>query len=82
MSNIIVYTKPNCGYCVKAKQLLTMKGNQYTEVVIGTDIMTENFMEMFPEVRSVPFIVIDGVKIGGYDKLVEQFDNNPQFLAG
>ena len=82
MNNIIVYTKPTCSYCVKAKQLLTLKDKQYTEVVIGTDIMTENFLEMFPEVRAVPFVVIDGVKIGGYEELVEQFDNNPQFLAG
>lgn len=81
MSNIIVYSKTNCPYCVKAKQLLTIKGKEFTEVVIGVDMLREDFMATFPDVRSVPFIVIDGVKIGGYDNLVEWFDN-PQLLAG
>lgn len=69
MSNILVYTKPNCPYCVKAKQLLTLKGKQYTEVVIGTDMLREDFMALFPEVRTVPLIIIDGNKIGGYEQL-------------
>lgn len=81
MSNIIVYSKTNCPYCVKAKQLLTIKGKEFTEVVIGVDMLREDFMATFPDVRTVPFIVIDGVKIGGYDNLVEWFDN-PQLLAG
>ncbi len=82
MSDILVYSKPNCPYCVKAKQLLTIKGKQFTEVVIGTDMLREDFMALFPDVRTVPLIIIDGVKIGGYDNLVERFDNDPQFLAG
>ena len=82
MSEIIVYSKTNCPYCVKAKQLLTFKGKQFTEVVIGTDMLREDFMAMFPEQKTVPLIIIDGVKIGGYDNLVERFDNDPQFLAG
>lgn len=81
MSKIIVYSKTNCPYCVKAKQLLTIKGKEFTEVVIGVDMLREDFMATFPDVRTVPFIVIDGVKIGGYDNLVEWFDN-PQLLAG
>lgn len=81
MSNIIVYSKPDCPYCVKAKMLLKVKQHPYTESVIGKDILREDFVSLFPDVRTVPLIVIDGVKIGGYDQLVEWFDN-PQLLAG
>jgi glutaredoxin 3 len=75
MSNITVYSKTNCPYCVKAKALLAFRGKEYTEVLVGVDMLREDFMDTFPDVRTVPFIVIDGVKIGGYDNLVEWLDN-------
>lgn len=81
MSEIIVYSKPDCPYCVKAKALLHIKQQPFTESVIGQDILREDFVSLFPDVRSVPLIVIDGVKIGGYDKLVEWLDARPQLLA-
>lgn len=81
MSSILVYSKDQCPYCVKAKALLEMKQKDYTEIKIGVDMLREDFMATFPEVRTVPFIIIDGVKVGGYDKLVEWFDNQPKFLA-
>jgi len=74
VSKIIVYTKENCPYCDAAKNLLTQKGLQYTQVGIGSDITREDFVSIFPNVRSVPFIIIDGVNIGGFDKLTEWFE--------
>lgn len=82
MSEIHVYSKPDCPYCVKAKMLLRLRDIPYVESVIGKDILREDFVSLFPDVRSVPLIVIDGVKIGGYDQLVEWFDNRTQLLAG
>jgi glutaredoxin len=82
MSEIIVYSKPDCPYCVKAKMLLRLRDIPYVESVVGKDILREDFVSLFPDVRSVPLIVIDGVKIGGYDQLVEWFDNRTQLLAG
>lgn len=81
MSEILVYSKPDCPYCVKAKMLLRLRDVPYVESVVGKDILREDFVSLFPDVRSVPLIVIDGVKIGGYDQLVEWFDNRPQLLA-
>lgn len=75
-NNIIIYTKPSCPYCVQAKNLLTQKGLQYTEMGIGSDLTREEFIELFPGVKSVPFILINGVKIGGYDKLVQWIDGS------
>lgn len=82
MSNIVIYSKTGCAFCDKAKGFLQTKNISFTESVLGKDILTEDFQSLFPEVRTVPFIVIDGVKIGGYDKLVEWVDGRPQFIAG
>lgn len=82
MSEVVIYSKPACAFCDKAKALLHMKKVEFTESVLGKDIITEDFQSMFPDVRTVPFIVIDGVKIGGYDKLVEWLDRRPEYLAG
>lgn len=71
----IVYTKDQCPYCVKAKTLLTIKQIPFTEVKLGVDMQREDFVATFPEQKTVPLIIIDGVKIGGFDKLTEWFDN-------
>jgi glutaredoxin 3 len=80
--NILIYTKDNCPYCVQAKNLFTNKGEQYIEKKIGKDLTREEFMESFPDVRTVPFIIINAEKVGGYDKLVEWYDRPERsFLA-
>ena len=71
----IVYTKPLCPFCDMAKNLLTLKGYEYTEVVLGQDMMREDFISTFPEQKTVPLIIMDGVKYGGFDRLKEYFDN-------
>ena len=71
MSKIILYTKDNCTYCNQAKNLLHYKGKSFTEVKIGVDMTREDFVSLFPNIKSVPHIIIDGVQIGGYDKLQE-----------
>lgn len=79
--NTIVYTKNECPYCTKAKALLTAKGLVYTEVNVGEDIMREDFISLFPNVQTVPFIMIEGKQIGGYVALVEYFNNQKEFLT-
>lgn len=81
MTHAVIYTKPNCPYCDKAKYLLNMRGVSYTENVIGENVLREEFMEMYPDQRTVPLIFIDGEKIGGYNQLTEHFGSNPTFLA-
>lgn len=73
--NVLVYSKSSCPSCMKAKVLLDLKGIEYTESVIGQDILREDFIELFPEQKTVPLIIIDGVKIGGYEELRDHLDN-------
>ena len=67
---MIIYTKENCPYCVKAKQLVP----EYTEIVIGKDITREEFLDLFPNAKTVPQIIIEGEHIGGYTDLVDYFN--------
>ena len=72
ISNILLYSKNNCGYCVKAKLLLNNLGLTYTEKKFEDFISTEKlFEEIGKTVRSMPQIKINGELIGGYNQLVE-----------
>lgn len=78
----IIYTKDNCPFCVQAKSFFSSRGETYQEMKIGQDLTREEFMEIFPNVRTVPFIIIDGEHVGGYDKLTEWYNRpSQQFLA-
>jgi glutaredoxin len=55
--SLIVYSKPNCPGCVTLKDKLKAEGTAFTEVVIGKDITVQEFIERFPDVRSVPYTV-------------------------
>ena len=71
---IIVYSKPACVYCDKAKALLTRLGYDYTEKVVTKDISLEElFEELGKQVRTIPQIVINKKHIGGYNELTEYF---------
>ena len=52
-----VYTKDNCPACVTLKASLVKAGESFKEVLIGRDITREEFMEKFPTVRTVPYMI-------------------------
>lgn len=69
-----VITLPNCGYCTRAKNLLTQKGIKYQELLIGRDIDRDTVKSQYPQIQTVPIITNDqGKFIGGYDQLVAEF---------
>jgi len=70
---IRIFSKPDCPFCVQAKGLLESKGFSYTELVLGKDLTREDFMEQFPNVRTVPYIIVGNNHVGGYKQLVEMF---------
>lgn len=55
----VVYTKDNCPGCVALKASLAQAGEAFNEVKIGRDITREEFMDKFPTVRTVPYVVDD-----------------------
>ena len=67
----VVYGKPKCQFCVKAKTLLESKGLAYTYVEIGRDISLGEFFHVIgEEVRTVPQIMVDKHLIGDYNSLI------------
>lgn len=70
MSEIIIYTKDHCPYCVKAKQLLNIKKQKFTEYDISKNPeKREEMLKHVPNARTVPQIIINGKPIGGCDDL-------------
>jgi len=41
------------------------------EIKVGQDISREDFLEKFPNVRTVPQIIIDDIYVGGYEQLTQ-----------
>ena len=73
---IIVYSKPHCPYCDKAKYLLKSLGLQYEEKVVTKDLsIDELFKALGKQVKTIPQIVMDDTHIGGYNELKEHFIN-------
>lgn len=71
MSNIVLYSKVNCPYCSRAKHALSENNYNYTEVIIEIDITRSEFLNLFPEARTAPYILVNGDPIGGYTELTE-----------
>ena len=66
-----IYSKPNCGVCLQAKQLLEMEELPFEYLQLGKHYSLQEFMEMFPNARTFPMIVKDEEIIGGYNDLIE-----------
>lgn len=67
---IVIYSKENCAYCEKAKNLLKAKGIEFSVNTLGVDFEASELMEMFPSARTFPQITEVGVgHIGGYTEL-------------
>lgn len=65
----IVWSKPQCGYCVKAKNLLVSKGIEYEERNIAEGWKIQDLLEAAPNAKTMPQIWLDDKYIGGYFEL-------------
>jgi glutathione-dependent peroxiredoxin len=75
--NITIYSKDNCSWCVKAKELMNNLGLKYTELKLGTDYTREELRELIGEhlPLTVPQIFVYNKRIGGYEEFAEYCDN-------
>jgi len=71
---IVVYSKQNCTYCNKAKQLLKNLRLDYTEKKLEEfESVDEMLKDIGKKVRTMPQIKIDDKLVGGYNQLIEFF---------
>jgi glutaredoxin 3 len=82
-----IYTKLNCPYCTKAKELLNDKGIEYHEYLISPGfgekghknqsyVTRDDLLQKLPTAKTVPQIWLDEQHIGGYTDLVEFLAKN------
>jgi len=72
ISLVVLYSKKNCGYCVKAKNLLEKLGLDYVEKKFEDfKSIDELNKDIGRSVKSMPQIKINGELVGGYNQLVE-----------
>ncbi|MDB4963573.1 MAG: glutathione amide-dependent peroxidase [Myxococcales bacterium] len=62
--DVLLFTKPGCSFCVKAKQLLGAKGWAYEEVP-----SSPRSLRAVSGKASTPQVFVDGKHIGGADEL-------------
>lgn len=69
----VVWSKPNCPFCVKAKALLDQKGIEYEVREIGSGFTREELLAAVPQAKTVPQIFLDNKLVGGYTELESLF---------
>jgi glutaredoxin 3 len=69
-AKVEIYSSPFCGYCARAKRLLSSKGVSYVEYDVDADPALRTTMVARANGRTtVPQIFIDGTHVGGCDDL-------------
>ncbi len=70
MARVEIYSSFLCGYCARAKSLLSRKGVKFEEVdVMEHPVRREEMRRRANGRNTVPQIFIDGAHIGGSDDL-------------
>ena len=70
MSNVTIYTKPYCPYCIRAVDLLEKKGVAFTEVEAAFDPDKRQEMIQRSGRATFPQIFIGERHIGGCDEMM------------
>jgi glutaredoxin-like protein len=66
--SVTIFTRPGCGFCVKAKELLDTKGLKYEELVLNNDYSIKT-LKAVSGTTTVPQVFINGERIGGSEEL-------------
>ena len=69
--NIFIYTKSGCPNCVAAKKLLKEKGLKFIENDMDKVSVRQAFNFAYPDVRGLPQIFVNDVRVGGLLGLLE-----------
>ncbi|GAA6205916.1 glutathione peroxidase [Thalassotalea sp. SU-HH00458] len=69
---VTVFSKPDCPFCKKAKQLLNEKGLSFEALEVGKDISLST-LKAVANAETVPQVFIDGELIGGSEALEVYF---------
>ncbi len=68
-SAVVMYSTSWCGYCARARELLTAKGVSFAEIDVDEVAGSREEMQQRTGRRTVPQIFIGEQHVGGYDDL-------------
>lgn len=71
--NIKAFTLSGCSSCTHLKELFKRAEVSYTEYVVGKDLEVIEFNNLYPGVRSFPYVIIDDNPVGGLVETVKLF---------
>jgi len=63
--NFAVYSKQDCPYCYKVKQVLELTGSNFVVYNLGEDFTREEFYSEFGEGSTFPQVICNDQKLGG-----------------
>ena len=63
--NFTIYSKDNCPYCYKIKQVLELTGSNFETQTLGENFTQQEFYAKFGKGSTFPQVVCDDKKIGG-----------------
>ncbi|QGA56744.1 glutaredoxin 3 [Brucella sp. 6810] len=69
MVDVIIYTRPGCPYCARAKALLARKGAEFNEIDASATPELRAEMQERSGRNTFPQIFIGSVHVGGCDDL-------------
>ncbi|HEX4741481.1 MAG TPA: glutaredoxin 3 [Caulobacteraceae bacterium] len=70
MADVVIYTRPFCGFCTRAVRLLSDKGVPFTEIEAGMDPARRREMMERSGRSTFPQIFVGGTHVGGCDDLM------------
>jgi glutaredoxin 3 len=77
---IKIYGTQDCHFCYKARELAANHGAEVEYFDIGGGTTLVEFGNLFPNCRTVPQIIVDGIHIGGYNSLKYFFENGEKVV--
>jgi glutaredoxin len=63
--NFTVYSKSECPYCYKVKQVLDLTGSNFVVYNLGEDFTREEFISEFGSGATFPQVICDDKRLGG-----------------
>jgi glutaredoxin len=63
--NFTIYSKDNCPYCYKVKQVLELTGSNFMVLNLDEHFTREEFYSKFGSGKTFPQVICDGENLGG-----------------
>jgi glutaredoxin 3 len=74
-TKVVIYTKPTCGYCIRAKNFFKDTGIKYVEIDVSTNqILHQELIEKTGS-KTVPLIFINDEYIGGCSDMLKMAED-------